>query len=577
MNGKSEPPGPDSTTDWAELVSRIYAVPLDPSNYDALMAVWDDYLTARLPRINGSGISLDSEIEVDRQIQTHFRQALLLFEKLGRGQSGPDAPAPPDGPLPAVLLSSDGRVLGVNRAFRDQIGDAAPARLADMPLEPECLTSLRDGLPRVVASPDDVELLIRSETGFCGRPVSLCLYGYRDGGGDAYAVLQVVGIGWSRRIGTILAKTFGLTEAELEIARDIVNGEQARGIALARRRSFETVRTQIRSILQKTGAGSQTELVRLVAGLNLFVDRSSGGGKVAATGSDNPVRETSLAVPGDRTMTVAEIGPPNGRPVLFVHGMLDGYATTPAVVQALNRRGIRLIAPARPHFGSSPPDTRKMPPAPLRLVDDIAAILDHLDIERCPVIGHMAGAPYAYALATRLPGRVSQVISVAGGVPILSDRQFAVMGHRQRVVARTARYTPLLLPILLRAGIALLDAGGEEAFMAALYRDAPVDRAAATDPDIFAALTAGYHFSTAQGYRAFEIDSGVVTSDWSDLCANCRAPVTLVHGVHDPVVAIETVRAFASRNPDFTLIEDTDCGQLVFFQRPDLVLSSILA
>ena len=55
-----------------------------------------------------------------------------------------------------------------------------------------------------------------------------------------------------------------------------------------------------------------------------------------------------------------------------------------------------------------------------------------------------------------------------------------------------------------------------------------------------------------------------------------RQPVTLVHGRHDPVVRIETVRAFADRYPDrIRLVEVADLGQLVFYARPTVVLDAI--
>ena len=52
----------------------------------------------------------------------------------------------------------------------------------------------------------------------------------------------------------------GLTESELQIARAWLRGQSARAIARERGTSPFTVRNQIRSIYQKSGAGSRREL-----------------------------------------------------------------------------------------------------------------------------------------------------------------------------------------------------------------------------------------------------------------------------------------------------------------------------
>ena len=259
----------------------------------------------------------------------------------------------------------------------------------------------------------------------------------------------------------------------------------------------------------------------------------------------------------------------------FIHGMLDGHGVTARCEKSLKQRNIRLIAPTRPNFGGSEPDGGPKG-APDRFARDLEAILDTLGIERCPLFGHMAGSVYAFAAAVHLGERVTGILNVSGGVPILSRRQFAVMTPRQRIVAYTARYTPTLLPVILRAGIALLDSGGDHAFMKALYEATPVDYRVAIRPDVFAILSGGYRFTVRQGHGAFEIDSRQVTTDWSHYVEASTVPVTLVHGRHDPVVRIGTVRDFAARYPQRTrLVEVEDEGQLLFYARPDIVLDAL--
>ena len=81
---------------------------------------------------------------------------------------------------------------------------------------------------------------------------------------------HVVDDAWTERVSETLRRLYKLTAAEIEIVRSIVGGKIVKQIARDRDRSTETVRTQVRSILSKTGTHSQAELacvaLRLMAG-----------------------------------------------------------------------------------------------------------------------------------------------------------------------------------------------------------------------------------------------------------------------------------------------------------------------
>lgn len=84
------------------------------------------------------------------------------------------------------------------------------------------------------------------------------------------AAKHVLDDAWTERVSETLRRLYKLTGAEIEIVRSIVGGKIVKQIARDRDRSTETVRTQVRSILAKTGTHSQAELacvaLRLMAG-----------------------------------------------------------------------------------------------------------------------------------------------------------------------------------------------------------------------------------------------------------------------------------------------------------------------
>ena len=65
----------------------------------------------------------------------------------------------------------------------------------------------------------------------------------------------------------VLAASFGLTQAETQVAVGLGEGRSRERIALDRGVSVETLRAQLKSIYQKTGCGRETELVLLVRAL----------------------------------------------------------------------------------------------------------------------------------------------------------------------------------------------------------------------------------------------------------------------------------------------------------------------
>lgn len=84
-------------------------------------------------------------------------------------------------------------------------------------------------------------------------------------GGDPLALLMFHRPGRARHIDpVVVAEAFGLTPAEARVAVLLANGLNAEQIAAQRNASLLTVRTQIRSILAKTGARRQPELVRML-------------------------------------------------------------------------------------------------------------------------------------------------------------------------------------------------------------------------------------------------------------------------------------------------------------------------
>ncbi len=110
----------------------------------------------------------------------------------------------------------------------------------------------------------------------------------------------------------------------------------------------------------------------------------------------------------DRTLAFAELGDPQGTPLLFAVGFPHAASTGAGVLSPfdnyLKRQRIRLIAIERTGatFRSSFDVTDTLD----TYVSDVASLTHHLDIDRFAVMAFSAGGPGALALAAQMPERV---------------------------------------------------------------------------------------------------------------------------------------------------------------------------
>ncbi len=550
-----------------KLIETIYRAALEPKDYDAFMIEWNDWFQQRLSALENLRESDPAYNAKD--FDAHFDLASRLLERINEPPSSQGGMQGPQ-----MLVDSTGAILWLNSEAAQLLGATRGSDIAShfqSDRQKSEFMSLLRGLPGDGVPPPLVLHLTPASRDTPAQPHPFRIEPVRDGPEANLVLIASIAPAWPAAADSVLANSHDLSPGECEICAQLAQGKSAATIAELRGRSLATVRTQIKKIMAKTARSSQPELVAYLHSVMRLAETMPAPATEAPAIAHTASRTDHLALPS-RSLPVELHGPENGTPVLFMHGMLDGTGVTRRATKALHDLNLRLICPHRPAFGASDPDPEGPVGAPQRFAQFLGELARRMNLDRPIMLGHMAGALYAFA-AARACGAAG-IVNVAGGVPIRSSAQFAAMTRRQRLVAYTARHTPSVLPFVLRAGIRQIKGSASRRFMHSLYEHAPVDNAMIQDDEISELILAGYRFSVAQGHLAFQTDSYQVVRDWSDLVAqSAPCPVRLVHGAHDPVVSLDSVRDFAATEPDrIELVARPDAGQLVFYQEPETVL-----
>lgn len=114
-------------------------------------------------------------------------------------------------------------------------------------------------------------------------------------------------------------------------------------------------------------------------------------------------------------MAVYEEGPKDGTPVVMCHGFPELAYSWRHQLPAIAKAGFRAIAPDQRGYGNTggPKGQENVPLYDLEhLTDDLAGLLDALEIDKAIIAGHDWGGMVVWQMALRHPDRISGVIGV---------------------------------------------------------------------------------------------------------------------------------------------------------------------
>lgn len=250
------------------------------------------------------------------------------------------------------------------------------------------------------------------------------------------------------------------------------------------------------------------------------------------------------------------------RVVVFCHSApgAGSFDPNPVVTRA---RNVRLISVDRPGYGGSQPVAAGEWATVASAADDLAAVLDSMQVERVGVAGWSAGGRVALALAARRPDLVDRVAVLATPAP---DAEIPwIAGEQRDELERLRRLPAADVHAELAATLAPLvpaDPHAREAlwFLGVGRADEDALRLDAVRTRLGDMLAAAF----LQGARGLAADiAGYCLQPWGFEPEDVRAKTLLLYGSHDALADPRHGRWWRSRLPDARLEIAPGAGHLL--------------
>lgn len=529
---------PQASEDARLIIETMYQVAADPAGWEQLIDVLGD-----------GGLGRDPDPDLVR--------GLALSEDIARLVQGADDEAAkarsgrPD--LGWLLLNGRGRLTACNEAaqtvFEAGLGRLAVGREIEFE-NGDNQEALRTALDRARGRRQG-QVILKLERGSEEGPnfayvipapslPAMAGVGLEFAAEDeSYAVVfpapAEAGALW-----TSLRESFGLTAAEVRLARKLRDGRTLHEAAEELSVSINTVRNQLRAVFDKMGLKRQSDLIRALSELSSLA---------SLIDSHDPVREHQeallqappvrhIVLKDGRRLAYREYGDPAGRPVLAFHEGLGSSLLPPNTEAAARRLGLRMICADRPGFGQS--DIR--PDYSFDgVAKDMVELCDRLGLQEVRIGGVLSGALAAIQTAIALGPRAVKVAVYSGRSPRPPEERPGnpLVQFRRRIednpwVLETffavlrLRISPALLERVLRrqsstGDLAYLDAHPEAAVYVAAY---------------VAEALARTSRGPADEVRAFRRARNMDLSGLS-------APLVIWHGEQDRLAPLTPMLAFA--------------------------------
>ncbi len=378
------------------------------------------------------------------------------------------------------------------------------------------------------------------------------------------------------KLRNVVQASFGLTAAETEVMLRIATGMTLKQTAEELAVSVNTARNHLQAIYDKSGINRQGDLVLVVTQLSIILAAAAVRGDADETAASQPEPHSGIStphlmnLPEGRRLAFRTYGDPMGYPVLCLHQNIGSSLLPPGTDALARARGLYLIAPDRPGVGASDPH----PALTFETVcDDLTALLDHLRVPRCIVLGYLGGGGFAVQMACRYPSRVTRLMLVAARPPAPMKGRFEFL--------TTLRNRMLRQPWLLSTFFNILrNRASEETngkLIYGVYGAVEHDRQLLdARPELFRHMVASSLESMVNSAAGVVSELACYDLPPQDPADALELPITVWHGTDDRLASLSDLQAFLGDK--ITRLRTFDnAGSLILLEHWEAALDELSA
>lgn len=515
------------------------------------------------------------------ELDEHFLRAAHAIRSLHFAGAVTDSSKPVSGPV--VRFDGSGQTLAASASAVEQIGRSEAKGIESLPFDRASIEKIR----QVVAEDARAQLRSSRLPAFFrvareGDGVPLTLSVRRSDLGDGTFVLRVTEAAWTDELERALVREYGLTAAETAVLRLLFEGHSAPEAAERRTTSVATVRAQIRSLYEKTGAGSQNDIIRLVASRWALLSAQGGDGVDLGPGASSPAAAQlagqgvpgRLRLPDNRQIEFRTLGKASERTCVFLSDIYSGESLPQQLVGHLERENWRIVLPSRSRSAGDPLEesggSRGRRGAE-KEVDAIVAVLKHLSVQDCIVLSVGGGALIGHGLERSSGPNVRGLVHVAPDLPVLNGELMKQRSPFRAMLIACARHRPALLQFLANASAGLFVREGAQPAIGRMFNLSPPDREWLQRDSNASILADGLRSAVQLGEQGLVESAHQEARLVQENFRTASAPVHVVVGDQDPEGRPVTLKVMQSAGYGAAICCVPDAGALILHSHPEVV------
>lgn len=276
-----------------------------------------------------------------------------------------------------------------------------------------------------------------------------------------------------------------------------------------------------------------------------------------------------LELPDRRTLSYAEYGIPDGKPLLYFHGTPGSRLEQHPDHDIIKKLGIRLIVPERPGYGHS---DQQPEGSILNWAEGMEYLMNQLGLKDCVIVGFSGGGPYAMACGCKMPERITRLALVSSVAPFNNPHGTDGMNAQSKALYELA----LADPEAFETQIQTLVTDGEMLFQIMTGGLPEPDSHVFANADMAAMYRGNMIEAVRPGVAGLVSDMLLMPAEWGFRPGDIRCRTFLWQGLADINVPPAMGKYLSETIPDCSATFLPDEAHFLLFKHWQKILTTIV-